>query len=402
MSHIYRMHSVLIVPDKERPKIHSQWVDLWLSYIAEHAAKFGYSFETSALLCQSVKPLFTESSKHPKLMDIRIIRAFLERSFETGVPQFKFVHQGLLLLYESLAIDFPKESADRITAISNVWLSKREIMLKRLSGQLSINHFSSNAESTYFDAVKQYLDNVKCKPMPSDKILIETYLHELREIKKLSVRTVNLAAAAITFFYCHVIQSPTAISHLPRIKLKRSVPHIYSLEEISCILSAVSNEKHKSVLMLAYGCGLTLSEIMHLKTADIMWNEEQIKIRGKARKERLVPLDETLGFHLKKYLSKKNKSVFVFEGQKPGKVLSKRSIEKIYDNALLKAGIQKQGGIHCLRHSFATHLLDQGIGIRQLQKVMGHANIKTTEIYKHVSSSQNSKIISPLYKLKGL
>jgi Site-specific recombinase XerD len=182
----------------------------------------------------------------------------------------------------------------------------------------------------------------------------------------------------------------------------RTLPKVYSEDEVARIISALPNLKHRCILMLAYGCGLRLSEITFLKPSNIEWDRRLIRIHGKGSKERIVPLDETLEFNLRQHLSAQKKPVFVFESEQTGKALKKRTIEKIYENALSSAGVKKQGGIHSLRHTYATHLLEQGTDIRQIQAVLGHSSIKTTEIYTHMSTSQINRMVSPLSRLKGI
>jgi len=119
-------------------------------------------------------------------------------------------------------------------------------------------------------------------------------------------------------------------------------------------------------------------------------------LKGKGNKQRQVMLDPTIASELKNYLEFHNNNTYIFEGAKKGKPYSRRTIQKIYENACKKARIKRKGGIHTLRHSFATHLLEQGIDLRQIQEVMGHSSIKTTQIYTHVNSETIKNIKSPI------
>jgi integrase/recombinase XerD len=207
-------------------------------------------------------------------------------------------------------------------------------------------------------------------------------------------------AAALSFFYRTVIKTPDAVELLPRMKPGKSLPKVYSSNDIEHLINHTDNPKHRLVLMLAYGCGLRLSEIQNLRPTDIDWGRSVISIKGKGSKERLVMLDPVLGRSLKLYLAGQPDCRYVFEGQTSGSPYPKRTIEKIYEKACRSAGIPRKGGIHSLRHTFATHLLEQGTGLRQIQEVLGHSSIKTTEIYTHVSTNEISKIKSPLSSLK--
>jgi site-specific recombinase XerD len=160
-----------------------------------------------------------------------------------------------------------------------------------------------------------------------------------------------------------------------------------------------SDPKHKLILMLAYGCGLRLAEIAVLRPSDIDWNREVIRIHGKGSKERDVPLDQCFHIPLKTYLAANRGLVYLFEGSEERRPYPPRTIQKIYDNVCNKSKIQRRGGIHSLRHSFATHLLEQGVDLRKIQVLPGHSSVKTTQIYTHISREEIAKIRSPLASL---
>jgi site-specific recombinase XerD len=149
--------------------------------------------------------------------------------------------------------------------------------------------------------------------------------------------------------------------------------------------------------MLTYGCGLRLEEVCMLKPADIGLDRKVVWIRkGKGKKDRMVMLDDTLAPYVESWLKNGCGKTYFFEGYTPGNHLSKRTIEKIYTNSCEKQGIDAQGGIHSLRHSFATHLLEQGVDLRYIQELLGHASSKTTEIYTHVAAHKIVAIRSPI------
>jgi site-specific recombinase XerD len=140
-------------------------------------------------------------------------------------------------------------------------------------------------------------------------------------------------------------------------------------------------------------------EIRILKTDDIDWSRGLIMLHGKGEKERIVPLDPIIAEALKDYVKEWNGSHYIFEGLKKGEPYNKRTIQKIFENVCGEAGILRKGGIHGLRHSYATHLHEQGYDIRQIQALLGHSSVKTTELYTHISKKEISKIKSPLSKL---
>lgn len=149
--------------------------------------------------------------------------------------------------------------------------------------------------------------------------------------------------------------------------------------------------------MLGYGCGLRVSELIHLKTTDIDWDLNLIWIRqAKGKKDRRVMFSASIKKALSRHFLINQHLTYVFKGARKGTPYSSRSAEKVYEMACAKAQVHKKGGIHTLRHSFATYLLEKGTDIRYIQELLGHIHIKTTEIYTHVSANVISKIESPI------
>ncbi len=198
------------------------------------------------------------------------------------------------------------------------------------------------------------------------------------------------------------------------------------LAVIELILDASSNIKHRLMLFLAYGCGLRLSEIREFEKSWIDFDRKDLRVNGKGLKTRVVMMDDFIFEAIRKYINEnKTGKKFFFEGMYPGEMISKRTISKVYYNACEKAGIAGKGGIHTLRHSFATHLLENGVDLRYIQTLtpmngistlsdsflknkkaickvlMGHSSSKTTEIYTHVSPEAVRKIKSPIACLKN-
>lgn len=396
--------TIVSAPAEKRAAPHSpeQWVDFWARYVYDAALRKGHGEARSSVMSRELRGFFKENGTHPRFIGATAIASFLDASYENGRPPFYECHTGLLLLFERMFPRYPLESEVRRSAILEVWRVKRDVAMARLAEQMKLRNFSRATMDNYSEAVLKYLEWLKRKPSEKDRPCVERFLIEQKNETGLSARTVNLEAAAIAFFYRAVAGHPGVVDRLPRMKPGKTLPQVYSEQEVAALLSSVSNHKHRCILMLAYGCGLRLSEITYLRPRDIEWDRTVIRIRGKGSKDRIVPLDETLQNELRQHLSTVSAKTYVFESDQTGKALSKRTIEKTYENALNAAGIKKRGGIHTLRHSFATHLHEQGTDIRHVQAVLGHSSIKTTQIYTHVSTTQISRIISPLSRLKGL
>ena len=272
--------------------------------------------------------------------------------------------------------------------------------LKNMQAELKVRNYSSRTIKNYGAAVGQYLQWLKKKPSEKDVAEIKRFQLYLKETRKYSPRTVNLLTAAVQFFYLNVLKFRLPVDTLPRMKTGRQLPKVYSEKEVEKILSADMNPKHRMLLMLAYGCGPRLSELRYLKRDDIKIDRDLILIRqGKGKKDRVVMLDPLIKVEIERYLKLNLSKTYLFEGYSPGIPLTTMTISKIYHHACEKAGINCVGGIHTLRHSFATHLLEHGTDLRFIQELLGHSSSKTTEIYTHVSAKAIGKIRSPIAHL---
>lgn len=215
---------------------------------------------------------------------------------------------------------------------------------------------------------------------------------------KLSENTVHSRMNALKFYYEQILHKEKMFFDIPRPKKPLLLPKLLNEIELRKLFNALTNKKHKAMLFTAYSAGLRVSEIANLKIADIDSQRMQIFVeRGKGKKDRYVNLSPILldilrNYH-KEYVPKPR--VFLFESEQTLSAYPPRTIQQIFSNAKNKAGIKKDVGIHSLRHSFATHLLDKGTDIKFIKDLLGHFNIKTTEIYLHVSKEKLVNIISP-------
>jgi site-specific recombinase XerD len=178
------------------------------------------------------------------------------------------------------------------------------------------------------------------------------------------------------------------------------LPVVLSQEEVTKILSAVSNVKHKVILMLIYSAGLRVGEIVKLKVEDIDRESKVIRIRAaKGMKDRYTILSDVTLETLREYWKEYRPKNWLFSGQDKERHITTRTVEKIFSNTCKEVGILKEATVHSLRHSFAAHLLESGVDLRYIQEILGHKSSKTTEIYTHVSTRDLGKIKSPLDKL---
>jgi len=181
---------------------------------------------------------------------------------------------------------------------------------------------------------------------------------------------------------------------IKRPKKERHLPSVLSKEDVRMIIDSVSNSKHRLILKTIYGLGLRVSELRNLKQEHIYFSRNMVLIKNsKGAKDRYVPLPNSLVEELQSYI-KLNPGEYVFSGR--SNKLTIKTIQKIFENALKKSGINKKASCHTLRHSFATHLLENGVDVRIIQKLLGHSKLETTQIYTHVSNFQLKNIKSPL------
>ena len=229
---------------------------------------------------------------------------------------------------------------------------------------------------------------------------VRDYLYYLSEKKNASASTLNIVINALKFYYGEVLKREF-VYEITRPKKDKKLPVVLSPEEVSGILSSVNNIKHKLILMLIYSVGLRVSEVVKLKPEDIDAERKLIHIKGaKGRKDRYTMLSDVAMKTLREYQRKYKLQTWLFLGQRKDKHISIRTVQAIFEQARDKAGIGKDVTVHSLRHSFATHLLENGVDLRYIQELLGHKHSKTTEIYTHVSNKNLREIKSPLDMLE--
>ncbi len=262
---------------------------------------------------------------------------------------------------------------------------------------LQQKRYSQNTIKTYthyFDEFRAYFSEYDLKTITPEQI--NEYILELIRKRNISPSQQNQRISAIKFYYEKVLGKTKQVYNIERPILGRSLPDILSKEEIKKVFENTANLKHKCILEIIYSSGLRRSEILNLKPADIDSNRMLIKIRGgKGKKDRYSLLADGVLKDLRAYFKAFQPKEWLFEG--PNKrQYSSSSVVRILKTSAKKAGISRRVHIHMLRHSFATHLLEQGTNLRVIQDLLGHEDIKTTEIYTHVSKLEMQKVINPI------
>ena len=218
--------------------------------------------------------------------------------------------------------------------------------------------------------------------------------------RKVSSSYQNQAINAIKFYYERVLGGQRKFYFIERPIKEKTLPVVLNTDEVKAILNATSNLKHKAILMIIYSAGLRISEAVALKIQDIDSKRMQIRVQqSKGKKDRYTLLSEKALAVLRAYFQEYRPKYWLFEGQEPGSQYATRSIQNIFKASASKAGIRKKVSVYTLRHSFATHLLENGTDIRYIQNLLGHESSKTTEIYTHITTKGFDQLKSPLDNL---
>lgn len=207
--------------------------------------------------------------------------------------------------------------------------------------------------------------------------------------------TVNQYHAAYKLYETKILKRTSKMT-FPYIKRHKRLPVVLTRNEVSQVLKLTRNNKHRLMMALAYGAGLRVSEVVNLRIEDMDLDELSLRVRGgKAGKERVSIVPESLKAKLQGIMAGRENGDYLFESERGGK-LTTRTMQTVFGRALESAGIRKPATFHSLRHSFATHLLENGVDVRFVQELLGHSSIRTTQLYTKVTSPQLKNIRSPL------
>lgn len=265
---------------------------------------------------------------------------------------------------------------------------------EQLEVELRIRNYSPKTIKSYLHYVQAYLVFRDGMRAPDDEQTVKRFLLSLEQ-QGASAETRNLSLSAIKFYLRYVVRTSKSIV-IQTAKRTHSLPVVLSREEIHRMLDVTKNTKHRLMLALAYGAGMRVSEVVSLRVSDLDLNEMTIHIKqAKGQKDRMSVISESWVDSLRTWVAAKDRHEYVFASDRGG-VLTTRTVQKIFEHALAKAGIHKSATFHSLRHSFATHLIENGVDIRFVQILLGHNNIRTTQRYTQVTNPILKSIRSPL------
>ena len=271
------------------------------------------------------------------------------------------------------------------------------LIIMEVEKTLKLKGYSPKTIKCYVGHMMRFVEAANKDINEITKNNITDYLLYLLEHEANSHSYVNQAISSIQFLIKGSCNPFNINLQLPRPKHESKLPNILSKDEVLRILNASANLKHKTLLFIVYSAGLRVSEVVRLKPSDIDSDRMLIFVRNsKGYKDRYTTLSKVALDQLRIYISKYHPEPWLFPGQDENYHLSERSAQRIFEIACKKANITKKVSIHCLRHSFATHLLEGGVDLRYIQELLGHSSSKTTERYTHVTEKSISNIESPL------
>lgn len=267
---------------------------------------------------------------------------------------------------------------------------------QRMLEDLQILGRAENTQKAYIQQIKKFAEHFGRSPEHLGLEEIRAYQIYLLQHKQASRNHICLFVAAARFLYHKTLGRNWEINRIPYPKKTKAIPEVLSEQQVKKLLEVFSNRKHRALLTTIYAAGLRVSEACGLRVADIESDRMLLRVnQGKGAKDRYVPLSDTLLVKLREYWEQYRPTHYLFPGRR-GKPISSRHIYRVCVDAGRAAGIRQTVNPHLLRHSFATHLMDRGANILQVQAILGHASIRTTALYIHLSKKYLQRAVNPL------
>ena len=273
---------------------------------------------------------------------------------------------------------------------------------QRMLEDLQIRGRAENTQRSYIEKIKHFAQHFGKSPEHLGPEEIRAYQVYLVNFKRDSRSQLAQFVAAARFLYGVTLQRKWAIASLPYPKSPRRLPTVLSEQEVKQLLDSVINVKHRAIMMTLYSAGLRVAEACELRISDIDSGRMVIRVdQGKGAKDRYVELSNTLLHQLREYWKKFRPQVCLFPGRR-GRPITTRHIYRVCVDAGVAAGIRKTTNPHCFRHSIATHKLERGDNILEIQAFLGHSSLSTTAKYLHLLGGTNRTSINPLDAIMGM
>jgi integrase/recombinase XerD len=283
---------------------------------------------------------------------------------------------------------------DRLPALRALSMTP---LRQRMIEEMHLRNYSKHSIAAYVSAVYRLANHYGRRPDRLSREEIRAFLVDLVEEKRVSWPYYKQVLAALRYFYRHVVCRGEVVDDIRGPRPAKTLPVVLSPAEVARFFRAIPSLKQRTILMLAYGAGLRVGEVVELRLSDIDRERRVIRIRqGKNKKDRYTLLSPALIEMLDRYLWAAQPEDLLFTTRRPDRPITRSTVQRFCQAARQAAGLDKRISPHTLRHSFATHLLEAGTDLRVIQVLLGHASPKTTAIYTHVSTALIGKTRSPL------
>lgn len=273
----------------------------------------------------------------------------------------------------------------------------------RLSEDMRLRDFRPKTQDSYRRVVRQFLEHVKKEPYLLTEDDVRAYLIYLRDERMLASSTRNVAVHGLRFFFTYTCPQEWSVLDFVRVKIAQKLPVVLSVEETHRVLGAVREPTRRMALQTIYALGLRLGEGLRLESRDIDSDRLIVLVRdAKGAKDRMVPLPRPLLHKLRRFWKQDrqaSKGPLLFVGGAKGGSVDRTSLQKTFSAVLEEQHVEKRASIHTLRHSYATHLLEAGITLKTIQRVLGHRSLKTTSVYLHVTHENDERLLATLDRL---
>lgn len=268
---------------------------------------------------------------------------------------------------------------------------------RQMIDQMTVRGMAETTKRAYLHAVAGIAKYYRRSPDQLNEREVQQYLLHLIQERRLAWSSCNVATSGLKFLYHVTLDRREVEFCIPRAKRPQRLPEIFSREEIERLLAGVSDPKQRTLLMLTYSAGLRVSEVAHLKVRDIDSGRMSIRVeQGKGHKDRYTVLSARMLKELRTYWLAYRPEVWLFSGRDRTRPMHVKTIQRVFYNAKVRAGIDKNCGIHALRHAFATHLLEAGTDLHTIQRLLGHGHLSTTMRYFHLAQKHVLSAGSPL------
>lgn len=267
----------------------------------------------------------------------------------------------------------------------------------RMIEEMTAHGLAPRTVQSYVRFVAQLAAHFHRSPADLTDEQVRQYVASMTLERHLSTSTVNVAVNAFRFLYHGVLGREPSRFGIPRTRRPRRLPQVLSREEVQRLLAIRQNRKHHVMLLTAYATGVRLNELLHLRVSDVDSGRMVVRVeQGKGARDRYTILSPRLLAALREYYREQRPQTWLFPSSEGDHPPHATGIQKVFKITKERARITKPGGIHLLRHSFATHLLEQGVDVHRIQMLLGHRGIGTTAIYLHVTQQEATQVDSPL------